>query len=162
MGTHRHRRHSTELKLRLVQVYLSGEASLNGLARELDISRNLIRVWADKFHKGELSEKVDRAEKVREFEVKIAALAYREKLGELGIPGSMSRKGNRCDNALAESFMKTLKHEEILACEYETMSDVIGRLPRFIEEVHNRRRLHSSNGYLPPEEYELDHARQVG
>ena len=74
MGTHRHRRHSTELKLRLVQMYLNGEASLNGLAREHDISRNLIRVWVDKFHKGELSEKIDRAEKVREYEVKIASL----------------------------------------------------------------------------------------
>jgi putative transposase len=91
-----------------------------------------------------------------------AALAYREKLRELGILGSMSRKGNPYDNAFAESFMKTLKHEEILAYEYETMNDVIGRLPRFIEEIYNRRRLHSSIGYLTPEEYELEHARQVG
>jgi len=91
-----------------------------------------------------------------------AALAYRERLRELGILGSMSRKGNPYDNAFAESFMKTLKHEEVLAYEYETMNDVIGRLPRFIEEIYNRRRLHSSIGYLTPEEYELEHARQVG
>jgi transposase-like protein len=56
LGTHRHRRHSTELKLRLVQMYLNSGASLNGLAREHVISRNLIRAWVDKFHKGELSE----------------------------------------------------------------------------------------------------------
>jgi len=74
----------------------------------------------------------------------------------------MSRKGNPYDNAFAESFMKTLKHEEILAYEYETMNDVIGRRPRFIEEIYNRRRLHSSIGYLTPGEYELEHARQVG
>jgi transposase-like protein len=90
MGTHRHRRHSTELKLRLVQMYLSGEASLNGLAREHDISRNLIRVWVDKFHKGELSEKVDRAEKVREYEVKIAALE--RKIGQLTMEVEVLKK----------------------------------------------------------------------
>ena len=45
-----------EPKLRLVQMYLNGGASLNGLAQEHDISCNLIRAWADKFHKGELSE----------------------------------------------------------------------------------------------------------
>jgi transposase-like protein len=56
MGNHRHRRHSKEPKLRLVQMYLNSEASLNGLAQEHDISRNLIRACVDKFHKGELSE----------------------------------------------------------------------------------------------------------
>ena len=95
MGTHRHRRHSTELKLRLVQMYLSGEASLNGLAREHDISRNLIRVWLDKFHKGELSEKVDRAEKVREYEVKIAALE--RKIGQLTMEVEVLKNSGRHD-----------------------------------------------------------------
>jgi putative transposase len=90
-----------------------------------------------------------------------AALLYREHLRELGIAGSMSRKGNPYDNAYAESFMKTLKHEEVLAFEYETMVDVHERLPVFIEEIYNRRRIHSSIGYLTPEEYELEHARQV-
>ena len=91
-----------------------------------------------------------------------AALSYREHLRELGIVGSMSRKGNPYDNAHAESFMKTLKHEEVLAFEYETMGDVHERLPVFIEEIYNRRRIHSSIGYLTPEEYELEHARQAG
>jgi len=91
-----------------------------------------------------------------------AALSYREHLREHGIVGSMSRKGNPYDNAHAESFMKTLKHEEVLAFEYETMGDVHERLPVFIEEIYNRRRIHSSIGYLTPEEYELEHARQVG
>lgn len=90
-----------------------------------------------------------------------AALSYRERLYEDGIVGSMSRKGNPYDNAYAESFMKTLKHEEVLAFEYETMADVQERLPVFIEEIYNRRRIHSSIGYRTPEEYELEHARQA-
>jgi len=75
--------------------------------------------------------------------------------------GSMSRTGNPYDNAKAESFMKTLKHEEIFLHDYATVQDVIERLPRFLEEVYNRKRLHSSLGYLPPEEYEALHARSA-
>ena len=56
----------------------------------------------------------------------------------------MSRRGNPYDNAHVESFFKTLKHEEILANNYSTIDDVANRLPHFLEEVYNRRRLHSS------------------
>lgn len=83
-----------------------------------------------------------------------ASRSYRERLAAADIRGSMSRKANPYDNAQAESFMKTLKHEEVLACNYETMQDVIDRIPRFIEEIYNRRRLHSALGYRPPEEFE--------
>ena len=62
--------------------------------------------------------------------------------------------GNPYDNAHVESFFKTLKHEEILANDYRTMEDVTARLPHFLEEVYNRKRLHSSLGYIPPEEFE--------
>ena len=67
---------------------------------------------------------------------------------------SMSRKGNPYDNAFAESFMKTLKYEEVLLWNYETYAEVIERVPYFIEEVYNKKRLHSSLGYLPPEMFE--------
>ncbi|GAI19454.1 unnamed protein product, partial [marine sediment metagenome] len=67
---------------------------------------------------------------------------------------SMSAKGNPYDNAFAESFFKTLKQEEVYLWEYETFSDVIERIPYFIEDVYNKKRLHSSLGYRPPEEYE--------
>jgi transposase InsO family protein len=70
----------------------------------------------------------------------------------------MSRRGNPYDNAQVESFFKTLKHEEIFANHYATVADVVDRLPHFLEEVYNRKRLHSSLDYKPPVEYEQDHA----
>ena len=53
-----------------------------------------------------------------------------------------------------ESFYKTLKYEAVHLSNYETYTDVIEKLPIFIEEVYNRKRLHSSIGYLPPIEFE--------
>jgi len=67
---------------------------------------------------------------------------------------SMSRTGNPYDNAHAESFFKTLKYEEVHLFNYETYEEVLQRLPYFIEEVYNKKRLHSSLGYMPPEEFE--------
>lgn len=86
--------------------------------------------------------------------VQYACDEYVQLLTANGFQISMSRSGNPYDNAYAESFMKTLKHEEVSLWEYETMADVVERIPYFIEEVYNKKRLHSSIGYMPPEEYE--------
>ena len=87
--------------------------------------------------------------------VQYCSKEYIEILTEWKFQISMSRKGNPYDNAWAESFMKILKYEEIYLSEYETYEDVVNRLPRFIEEIYNRKRIHSSIDYLTPEEFEV-------
>jgi putative transposase len=68
---------------------------------------------------------------------------------------SCSRKGNPYDNAFAESFMKTIKTEEVYLFNYETILNVAERIGRFIEEVYNEKRVHSSLNYLTPKEFEI-------
>ena len=86
--------------------------------------------------------------------VQYAAHDYVDCLKAHGLQISMSRKGNVYDNATAESFMKTYKYEEVYLSEYVTFNDVAKNTPRFIEDVYNRKRLHSSIGYMPPNEFE--------
>ena len=66
----------------------------------------------------------------------------------------MARAGNPYENAMMESFSKTLKYEEVYLCEYETLEDVLERIPHFLEEVYNRKRLHSALGYRSPNDFE--------
>jgi transposase InsO family protein len=86
--------------------------------------------------------------------VQYASLDYTDLLKEHHVRISMSRRGNAYDNAQAESFMKTLKYEEVYLREYETMGEARTSISHFLEAVYNQKRLHSALGYLPPVEFE--------
>jgi putative transposase len=86
--------------------------------------------------------------------VQYAASAYTQMLKDNGITISMSRKGNPWDNAACESFMKTLKHEEVHRTEYRNLADARARIGQFLESIYNDRRLHSSLAYRSPNEFE--------
>lgn len=86
--------------------------------------------------------------------VQYACHAYVEELEAAGMRISMARKGNPYDNAAAESFMKTLKYEEVYLWDYHSLEDVKHRIPYFLQQVYNHKRLHSALGYVTPEEFE--------
>jgi putative transposase len=88
--------------------------------------------------------------------VQYACGDYIGRLQDHGIQPSMSRVGCPSDNAMAESFMKTLKTEEVDAAAYRDLADARARIGLFIEAVYNRQRLHSALRYRSPEEYEAD------
>jgi transposase InsO family protein len=86
--------------------------------------------------------------------VQYACGDYTAILAAHDIRPSMSQVGNPYDNAKAESFMKTLKYEEVDGSAYRDLADARARIGSFIDEVYNRQRLHSALDYLSPEEYE--------
>ena len=91
---------------------------------------------------------------IRTVEFKCTCVDYIEFLNHHKFQISMSKPATPKENAYIESFFKTLKTEEIYFKSYKTMRDVIINLPKFIDEVYNEKRLHSSLGYRTPSEYE--------
>ena len=86
--------------------------------------------------------------------VQYASSLYTELLTSRGIQVSMSRRGHPYDNAYAESFLKTLKYEEVYLSEYADLTDARQRIGHFVEKIYNHKRLHSALGYRPPAEFE--------
>ena len=74
---------------------------------------------------------------------------------------SMSRPANPYDNASCESFIKTLKREEIYANEYENLEHLHDHVEEFIERYYNHKRLHSALGYCSPDEFEEQARRET-
>lgn len=86
--------------------------------------------------------------------VQYASQRYTDLLKAHHIQISMSRRGNPYDNACAESFIKTLKYEEVYLNDYESFADADASMERFLDDVYNHKRLHSALGYRPPAEFE--------
>jgi transposase InsO family protein len=91
--------------------------------------------------------------------VQYASGDYTDLLKQRQIQISMSRKGNPYDNAACESFMKTLKYEEVYRTEYRDLADAYAQIGEFLERVYNRQRLHSALGYVSPAEFEQNGGR---
>ena len=89
-----------------------------------------------------------------------ASHEYTDLLKAHAIDISMSRKGNPWDNASCESFMKTLKYEEVLRNDYRDLVEARASIAEFLEKVYNQKRLHSALGYVPPAEFEAGLAIQ--
>jgi putative transposase len=92
--------------------------------------------------------------------IQYACSDYVEALKKHGMTPSMSRPANPYDNAVCESFMKTLKQEEIYCQQYRDFEDLNQHLGEFIENYYNRRRLHSALGYRSPEAFEREVAAE--
>jgi transposase InsO family protein len=94
--------------------------------------------------------------------VQYASSEYVLRLEEAGARISMAAVGNPYENAKAESFFRNLKMEEVYIKDYRDFEEAEENIGRFIEEVYNQKRLHSSLGYLPPVEFEARHALRAG
>ncbi len=123
-----------------------GWAFENSLDASLAIAALDRAIEARKPQRGSLIHHSDRG-------VQYASIAYRQKLADRDITISMSRPGNPFDNAKAESFMKTLKAEEVNGKAFSDISDARRRIDSFIADVYNKERLHSALGYQSPLEF---------
>jgi putative transposase len=94
--------------------------------------------------------------------VQYACGDYIQRLEPAGIQPNMSRAGCPWDNAMAESWMRTLKREEVDGRVYRDLAAATASIGQFIEKIHNRQRLHSALAYLAPEAYEASQLKVLG
>jgi putative transposase len=94
--------------------------------------------------------------------VQYASYDYTAELQQHGVRISMSRTASPYDNAQAESFIKTLKYEEVYRTEYRNLEEARASIAEFLEKIYNRERLHSALGYCSPEEFERGLRKAAG
>lgn len=87
------------------------------------------------------------------------SFAYVNRLRSAGIQISMSVPGHPTQNARAESFFKTVKSEEMDVHHYQTFEEAQAHVQASLEDVYNAKRLHSSLGYIPPDEFEAQYLK---
>ena len=92
--------------------------------------------------------------------VQYAATDYVERLRAAGARVSMAAVGEPRENGYAERLMRTIKEEEVALTEYRDFADALGQLGRFLDDVYNRKRIHSALGYLTPAEFEQQWRRE--
>jgi putative transposase len=124
-----------------------GWALADHLRAELALSALTMAIGNRQVTKGELIHHSDQG-------VQYACGDYIERLERAGIQPSMSRAGCPWDNAMAESFMRTLKREEVNGQAYRDRTDAEASIEAFIATVYNRQRLHSALAYQAPEDFE--------
>jgi transposase InsO family protein len=91
--------------------------------------------------------------------VQYAATAYTDLLAGRGVALSMAAVGKPEENGFAERLKRRIREEEIDLSEYRDFADAYGRLGRFLDDVYNRKRIHTSLGYLTPAEFEQQRLR---
>ena len=125
-----------------------------GTTLHRDLALNALRMALGQrnFVAGDLLHHSDRG-------VQYASTEYRQLLREHGIVGSMSRRGNCWDNAVAESFFSRLKTEQLAYRHYQSRSEASADILDYIVMFYNSKRLHSNNGYVSPAETERDYAK---
>ena len=148
----------TYIQLRNEYVYLAVELDLYGrrcigwsLSRNLDTDTALDALQMALYNRQDhdISGLIHHSDRG----VQYTSIRLTECLRNHGIQISNSRKGNPYDNAFVESFFKTLKTEEVYLTEYETFEDVLENIGRFIEDVYNKKRMHTALGYQFPVEF---------